>query len=131
MNAGFAPLEHLHAGLNQFPSLFRAGIRQRLEAPVPQAVVIDKEFLDLGQEMVLTASPVPPDGDLARGLESAGVRITSRSIAYAVEPPETRLEWALRWRSRGKTAEPPRFLADFAKRAEILSLEWRTQDADR
>jgi protease I len=104
MNAGFAPLEHLHAGLDQFPGLFRAGIRQWLEAPVPHAVVIDKEFLDLGQEMVLTASPVPPDGDLARGLESAGVRITSRSIAYAVEPPETRLEWALRWRA----AEKPR-----------------------
>ena len=81
--------------------------------------------------LILSASPAAPDGELARALESAGIRVTSRSIAYAAEPPETRLEWALRWRSRGKTAEPPRFLADFAKRADILSLDWQTQDAGR
>src|SRR6185437_14626346 len=81
--------------------------------------------------LVLRASPVAPEGELDRALESAGIAISSRSIAFAVEPRETRLEWALRWRSRGKTAAPPGFLGDFAQRADILSLEWRTQDPAR
>lgn len=81
--------------------------------------------------LVLTASPAAPDGELERALESAGIRTTSRSIAFAAAAPETRLEWAVRWRSRGKTAEPPGFLSEFANRPDILSLEWRTQDAGR
>ncbi len=85
----------------------------------------------IGQRSSCRTSPAAPEGKLDRALESAGIRISTRSIAFAAEPPETHLEWALRWRSRGKTAEPPGFLADFAKRAEIQSLEWRTQDAGR
>jgi putative Mg2+ transporter-C (MgtC) family protein len=81
--------------------------------------------------LVLRAAPAAPEDDLDRALESAGIGISSRSIAYASEPPEARIEWAVRWRSRGKTAEPPRFLADFARRRDILSLEWRTQDPAR
>jgi putative Mg2+ transporter-C (MgtC) family protein len=82
-------------------------------------------------KLVLTALAQPPDGDLDRALEAAGIRITSRSTAYAAGPPETHLEWTLQWRSRGEAAEPPGFVADFAQRADVLSLEWRTQEPGR
>ena len=51
MSAAFVPLEHLDAGFDQLPGLFRTGIRQALESPVAQPVVVDKEFFDLIQEM--------------------------------------------------------------------------------
>jgi putative Mg2+ transporter-C (MgtC) family protein len=64
-------------------------------------------------------------------LAAAGMRITRRNLAYENALQETRFELAVQWRARGRTAAPPGFLAEFARRSEVRHLAWYNQDPER